>query len=94
MPVYLVTWDLNREKPNYSEMRQRLIAQLTRYEHIKDPDLDSVWFIITTWSPVQVRDDLRQVMHDRDRIIVTQLVRGQHDGWLAKNIWDWINARL
>ena len=42
MPVYLVTWDLNREKPNYSEQRQKLIAQLGRYQHIKDPGLDSV----------------------------------------------------
>jgi hypothetical protein len=41
MPVYLVTWDLNREKPNYSEMRQRPINQLSRYERIKDPGLDS-----------------------------------------------------
>jgi ribosome-binding factor A len=94
MPVYLITWDLNREKPNYSEMRQKLINQLSRYEHIKDPGLDSVWFISTTMTPDQIDADLRSVMHTTDRIITTRLVSGQHQGWLDKSIWDWINPRL
>lgn len=29
-----------------------------------------------------------------DRLIVTKLVFGQHQGWLDKKVWDWINARL
>lgn len=64
---------LNKQSANYDQARQALISQLQRYPHIKDPGLDSVWFL----------------QHDG-----TQLVTGQHQGWLSKNVWDWINARL
>lgn len=94
MSVYLVTWDLNKEKPNYGQARQNLISYLERYEHIKDPGLDSVWFISTTWSADQVDADVRTKLDDNDRLVVTQLVSGQHNGWLSKGIWTWINARL
>ena len=33
MAVYLVTWDLNKEKPNYAEARKQFIAHLERYEY-------------------------------------------------------------
>jgi hypothetical protein len=94
MSVYLVTWDLNKEKPNYAQARENLIAHLRRYQHIKDPGLDSVWFISTSSSADQVSADVRTKMDDNDKLVVTQLVTGQHQGWLGKSIWDWINTRL
>jgi hypothetical protein len=50
MAVYLVTWDLNKEKPNYAQARQNLITHLERYQNIRDPGLDSVWFLSTELS--------------------------------------------
>jgi hypothetical protein len=94
MAVYLVTWDLNREKPSYAQARQTLIAHMNRYQHIKDPGLDSVWFVNTDWSATQVDSDVRTRMDGNDRLFVTRLVQGQHQGWLDKDVWDWINARL
>ena len=94
MAVYLVTWDLNQEKPNYAEARRQFIAHLDRYENKKDPGLDSVRFVTTTSSADQVSTDLRTKLDDNDRIIVTKLVSGNHQGWLDKTVWDWINARL
>jgi hypothetical protein len=94
MAVYLVTWDLNKQKSNYNQARQNLIDHLSRYEHIKDQGLDSVWFISTTASADAIDADIRTRMDDNDRLIVTKLVSGQHQGWLSKNVWDWINARL
>jgi hypothetical protein len=94
MSVYLVTWDLNKEKSNYAQARQNLIACLQRYQHIKDPGLDSVWFISTDSSANQVDADVREKMDSNDRLFVTKVVTGQHQGWLTKNIWEWINARL
>lgn len=93
MAVYLVTWDLNKEKTNYAAAREKVIKHLSRYEHIKDDGLDSVWFISTNWSADQISDDVRTVMDDNDRLIVTQLQAGYRQGWLSKNVWDWINAR-
>jgi hypothetical protein len=94
MSVYLVTWDLNKEKPNYTQARQNLISHLARYQHMKDPGLDSVWFISIDWSADQVDADVRTKMDGNDRLVVTKLVSGQHQGWLDKKSWEWINARL
>lgn len=94
MSVYLVTWDLNREQSNYAQARQNLIAHLSRYQHIKDPGLDSVWFVSSDWSANQVDADVRTKMDGDDRLFVTKLTQTQHQGWLDKGVWDWINARL
>ena len=45
-------------------------------------------------TPDQIDADLRSVMHESDRIIATRLVSGQHQGWLDKDVWTWINARI
>lgn len=94
MSVFLVTWDLNRAKPNYNEARDKLIAHLSKYPHIKDAGLDSVWFINSNSSAEVVAADVRTKMDDNDRLIVTKLVSGQHQGWLDPDVWIWINARL
>ncbi|WP_421933936.1 hypothetical protein [Phenylobacterium sp.] len=89
-----MTWDLNGEKPNYATARARFVGRLDQFENIKDPGLDSVRFVSTNWTANQISDDLRTYLDDNDKIVVTKLVSGNHQGWLAKNVWDWINARL
>lgn len=93
MAVYLVTWDLNREKPNYAQARDNFLARLNEYENINDPGLDSVRFISTSWTANQVSDDLRERLDNNDRIIVLSMT-GDHQGWLSQGVWDWINKRL
>ncbi|MEP9372566.1 hypothetical protein [Mesorhizobium sp. KR1-2] len=94
MAVYLVTWDLNKQKTNYNQARQALIDHLSRYDHMKDPGLDSVWFISSTASADALDADARTRMDTNDRLMVTKLVGGQHQGWLNADVWKWINARL
>jgi hypothetical protein len=92
MAVYLVTWDLNKEKPNYAQARSAFISHLDNFDNIKDPGLDSVRFISTTWSVYQIDEYLRQRLDSNDRLMVVQL--GTHQGWIQRTVWDWINARL
>jgi len=94
MAVYLVTWDLNQEKPNYAEARKQFLAHLERYENKNDPGLDSVRFVSTNSSADQISTDLRTKLDNNDRLVVTKLVAGNHQGWLSKDVWDWISARL
>jgi hypothetical protein len=94
MSVFLVTWDLNKQKANYNQARQLLIQKLSEYSHTKDPGLDSVWFIQSSSSADTISADLRTRMDDNDKLIVTKLASGQHQGWLARDVWDWINARI
>lgn len=94
MAVYVVTWDLNKEKPNYSQARTAFVNHLGALENTKDPGLDSVRFVSTTSTAGQLDTYLRQKLDTNDRLFVSQLNRGGHQGWLSKNVWDWINARL
>lgn len=93
MAVYVVTWDLNKEKPNYNAARAAFIKHLEAYENTKDAGLDSVRFISTTDTASDIKDYLRQKMDDNDRLFVSRLRKGERDGWLAKIVWEWISAR-
>lgn len=94
MSVFLVTWDLNKQRLNYDAARDALIKHLERYSHIKDPGLDSVWFIQASLNAATLTADIRTKLDANDKLVVTQLVSGQHDGWLQTDVWTWINARL
>lgn len=95
MPVYLVTWDLNKEKPNYAKARDAFIALLDKFESKKDAGLDSVRFVSTSWDASQIHDYLRKVQDDNDRLFVTRLHKGsaERNGWLSKATWSWIRER-
>jgi hypothetical protein len=94
MAVYLVTWELNRERPNYAQARQALVAQLEKFPHTRDAGLDSVWSVSTDWSADQVSDYVRRSLDSNDRLLVTKMVSGNHQGWMSEPVWKWINQRL
>lgn len=94
MSVYMVTWNLNKERSNYAQARTAFIEHLERYQNVKDPGLDSVRWISTNSTADQVCADLRAKLDANDRIFVTQVTTDTHQGWLEKAVWDWINARL
>ena len=94
MPVHLVNWELNNEKPNYSIARSKFLAHLNRYPHIKDPGLDSSAFL---WSPngaTTICNDLRAYLDSSDRLIVVTLSQGNHQGWLDRTTWNWIDSKI
>lgn len=93
MSVYVVTWDLNKEKSNYSQARAAFIKHLETIENTKDSGLDSVRFISTTSSASEIQAYLIQKLDKNDRLFVSKLNSGERDGWLSKSVWDWINAR-
>lgn len=94
MSVYLVTWDINKAGAAYTEARNKFIAHLQTYDHIKDGGLDSVWFIFTSQTANQIDAYLRQKLDTNDRLLVTRMRSGEHQGWLDPAVWEWINARL
>lgn len=94
MAVYVVTWNLNKERNNYSNARDEFIKQLERYDNKGDPGLESVRFISTANTAYQIDEFLRQKLDKNDRLFVSKLNNGEHQGWLSKDTWEWINARL
>jgi len=94
MAVYIVTWNLNKEGASYSKARAAFLEQLNKYDHKADSGLETVRWVSTTSSAAQVSDFLRQKLDDDDRLFVSKLHSGCHAGWLEKDVWAWIDARL
>lgn len=94
MAVFVVTWNLNKERQNYPKARAEFIAQFEHIEHIKDPGLESVIFISINNSADKIATYLRQKMDNNDRLLVTKLNRGECEGFLSGNVVDWINSRF
>lgn len=94
MPVYMVTWNLNNEQANYDPARSAFLQHLARYQMIQDPGLHTVRWISTSFTAGQICADLQTTLDATDRLFVTQVTAGTHQGWLSKTVWDWINARL
>jgi len=94
MAVYVVTWNLNKERSNYDAARRAFLQNLERYDNTQDTGLESVRWISTTYTANQVVDDLRSKLDANDRIFLTQVTKGNHQGWLSQKVWDWINARI
>jgi hypothetical protein len=94
MSVYLVTWELNKEKPAYTTARNRFLVRLNKHQNIKDPGLDSVAFVSSSLSASQISNDLRIALDENDRLVVSKMNSNQYAGWLLKTVGDWINARV
>ncbi len=93
MAVFLVTWNLNKEKPNYDDARRKFVGRLDQYETIRDPGLESVRFVSTSLSAESLGKDLKNYLDSNDRLVVTKFSGVDHYGWLHESVWKWIDAR-
>lgn len=94
MSVYFVTWNINRDKTNYASARAAFLKVVDTYQNRQDGGLETVRFLSTQESADTVSGKLRKALDDDDRLFVSRMTSGQHQGWLDKETWSWINARL
>jgi hypothetical protein len=94
MAVYVVTWNLNKERSNYDQARRAFIAHLERYDNCAEPGLESVRWIHSAGSAAQISEDLRTKLDDNDRLFVSRLRSSEYAGWLNKATWEWIKPRV
>jgi len=94
MAVYLVTWDLNQEKPNYGQARLAFVSHLEQLDNTKDPGLDSVRFVSTSSSVDQIYNFLGQKLDKSDRLMIVKLEQSSYNGWISKETGRWINDRM
>jgi len=87
----MVTYDLNKADKDYSAL-YRAMGQLG--ECHKDPDLDSVWFISTVFSPSQVFNNLASAMDKNDRLFISRIRPGEYTGWLSTNAVSWLAKKV
>ena len=92
MAVYVVT-----EFEPRSQLRRKedCVPQAPeRYQNVADPDLESVRWVSGDMSAHDLSADLQQKLDKNDGIFVSQLVRGEYQGYLSKATWEWISQRL
>ncbi len=77
MTVYLISYDLDKPGQNYA----RLIARLEQLGAFRV--LFSQWALQTTWTAIQLRDDLRLYTDANDRLLITQV-----GAWASWNLMD------
>lgn len=86
--VLMITYDLNKVK-DY----QRLYSAIKALGETKrDTNLDSVWFVSTSYTPTQVSEHIRVSTDNDDIHFVCRIRPGERDGWMDKDVWNWISS--
>jgi hypothetical protein len=86
--AYIVCYDLKelpfRYTPLYEELKQS--------EHWLH-HLTSTWIVLRYDALVEFAPKLQRLIFTNDRLIIMP-AKGPAEGWLPKEAWDWINARV
>jgi hypothetical protein len=86
--VYNVSYDLNKAGKDYSGLHNELKKTYEWY-HL----LDSTWLLHTSESANQIWERLKSHIDQDDNIMIAQIT-AHVSGWLPKNAWEWLKARL
>jgi len=87
--LYCITYDLTKEK-NYST----LIDEIKRFPSWWH-QTESVWFVVTSDSPIQIRERLRKFMASEDKIFVVLINNNNWAGYgFSKEEYDWLKNKI
>jgi hypothetical protein len=67
MPLYWISYDLDKPGQDYSDLIDRL------KQHKAQEVTRSDWLLASDWTPAQIKKDLLVYLDDNDRIIVAEL---------------------
>jgi len=85
MTRYLITYDLNQPDQEYEDLYDA-IKSYSSYIHA----MDSVWFIDTSDSASDVRDDLKRYTSSNDELFISKIT-----AWASNNVdsdaTDWLH---
>jgi len=88
--VIMVSYDINKAK-DYLKIHK---AMGDLGKSIREMGLDTVWFVHTNYSIEQIQTHLTQAVDKDDRVFISKINPNEYSGWLSKETWDWIKARL
>ena len=91
--VLLISYDLNgHERPSsYSAVKSYIEEHATAFTR----PLYSQWLVETSYSPDAWVDAFRNnnLIDTTDRLFICQ-VKNPYQGWLTKEQWAWLRARI
>ena len=88
MPVHLVTYQLNNNERDYSQLFVAIRGNALQWWHY----LPHVWIVSTPMNADQFARTLIPFIERGDRLLVKRLAR-EHQGWLPKEAWDWLEDK-
>ncbi|EOC1429087.1 hypothetical protein ACI1AD_004395 [Cronobacter dublinensis] len=88
MPIYCVSYDLNKAGQNYNSLYEELKKSNSWWHH-----LDSTWLVSTYETAKQLSDRLRNHLDNNDTLLVIGVTK-EYSGWLPQDAWDWLGKSL
>lgn len=90
MSVYMISYDLNKSGKNYDGVIEAIKSASTG---AWCKPLESVFLIQSYLSVDEVSDKIKGEADTDDRWIVIE-VKNNKQGWLDKDMWDYINSTV
>lgn len=87
--VYLITYDLCKEGQDYEVLEEAVKSNCSEYFRI----MQSTILVKTRIDEIQLRNALRQVMDNNDKLFIVRVIR-PFTGWLADNVWEWLERNV
>jgi hypothetical protein len=87
MRVLLVTYTLRNQLKDYSSFYSAIKSNGTKWWHY----IDAAWIVQTSLTADQFAHQLFPHIEKPDYLLVVRIT-GEHQGWLPKDAWDWINS--
>ena len=86
--IFTISYDLKQPGRNYDEL-YKTIKSASGWAHA----MDSLWFIRTGESVSAWSDRLRGVIDTNDNLFVVDITDQPRQGWMSKEIGDWLNSQ-
>lgn len=91
MNTYLISYDLGL--PETQASYAQLTAYIKSFSHWAKP-LQSVWFVKTTKTAGQIRDEIKTSLDSNDKVIVIKVTPGWGTYAISKQVTDWMHKNI
>ena len=85
MKVYCVSYDLNKSGKDYKGLIEELKKTSSWWHY-----LGSTWLLYTSETAEQIWKRISGHIDKDDYALIIEVAK-DHQGWLPKEAWDWIN---
>lgn len=86
--MYSISYDLKKSGQDYSGLHEAIKNLGTTWAR----PCESYWLVRTSKNAEQVYDVLKAYIDQNDRLLVSRFDCTDKQGWLSKEIWNWINS--
>lgn len=88
MNIYLISYDLRKPGQNYTSLYE-VIKAFGDWQH----PMESLWAICSNEKANDIYAKLRPNIDGNDSLLVVRLTMDDHQGWLPKSFWEWVNSK-